>query len=139
MQQEVDEVQRLQRNHLFTSLENLDKQITELENWLRQKAEADKRAQLLMTQKGVGYLSGLTVVHTLGDVARFTKLNKQVVAFAGLDPVEKSSAGKVKFGSISKKGSWMLRFMLGQAANIAARYDARLKVFKQRLGNKRPK
>lgn len=92
-----------------------------------------------MTQKGVGYLSALTVVHTLGDVARFPKLNKQVVAFAGLDPVEKSSAGKVKFGSISKKGSWMLRFMLGQAANIAARYDARLKVFKQRLGNKRPK
>ena len=32
----VDEVQPLQRNHLFTSLENLDKQITELETWLRQ-------------------------------------------------------------------------------------------------------
>ena len=138
-QYEVDEVQELQRSQLFTSLENLDKQIDELEIWLRQKAEIDKKAQLLMTQKGVGYLSSLTVVHTLGDVSRFTKLSKQIVAFAGLDPLEKSSGGKVKFGSISKKGSWMLRFMLGQAGNIAARYDLKLKGFKQRLGKKKVK
>ena len=54
-----------------------------------------------MNQKGVGYLSILTVVHTLGDVSRFTKLSKQIVAFAGLNPLEKSSGGKVNFGSIN--------------------------------------
>jgi hypothetical protein len=37
-------------------------------------------------------------------------LSKQVVAFAGLDPLEKSSAGKVKFGGSSKQNNWPLRF-----------------------------
>ena len=69
---------------------------------------------------------------------RFGRLSKQVVAFSGLDPLEKSSAGKVRFGGISKKGSRLLRFQLGQAGNIAARSDGKLKSFSKRLAKKKP-
>lgn len=65
-------------------------------------------------------------------------LSKQVASFAGLDPLERSSAGRVRFGRVSKAGSPLLRFQLGQAANITARWDAKLKSFNKRLAKKKP-
>lgn len=136
---QVNDAQKLLREHLFSLLAQLDTQIAELETLLKQKAEMDVQVKLLRSQMGVGYLTALAVVHTLGDVKRFQRLNKQVVAFVGLDPLEKSSAGKVKFGGISKQGNWLLRFLLGQAAHLAVRYDGRLKSFYKRLAKKKPK
>ena len=53
--------------------------------------------------------------------------------------LEKSSAGKVKFGGISKQGSALLRFQLGQAANIAARYESKFKSCFKKLAKKKPR
>ncbi len=78
------------------------------------------------------------MVHTLGDISRFPS-SKEAVAYTGLDPVEQSSAGRVRFGSISKAGSNVLRHLLGQAMHVAARYDGQLKTFYQRLANRRTK
>lgn len=135
----VNDVQKLLRTQLCNLLEQLNTQIGELETWLQQKAEADAQVKLLRSQKGVGYLTGLAVVHTLGDVQRFPQLRQQVAAFAGLDPLEKSSGGKVKFGGISKQGNWLLRFLLGQAAHLAARHDSRCKSFYKKLAKKKAK
>ena len=136
---EMEETDAMQRSHLFRLLENFDGQIGELETWLRKKAAPDAKVKLLMTQKGVGYLTALTVVHTVGDVSRFTRLGRQVTSFAGFDSLDDSSAGKVRFGPISKAGSSLLRFQLGQAAQIAARFDPRLKGFYKRLAKKKPR
>jgi transposase len=135
----ANEAQTLHRTQLFTALDDLNARIQELETWLQQQATTNAQVQLLQTQVGVGYLTALAVVHGVGDVTRFTKLSKQVAAFVGLEPVEKSSASKIKFGGISKKGSWIVRYFLGQAGNIAARYDPQLKSFSKRLGKKKPK
>jgi transposase len=129
--------QQLRRHQLLAVLESFNTHIAEVETWLQEQTQ-DPLVRLLLTQKGVGYLTALATVHTLGDVTRFDRLSKQVVAFAGLDPVEKSSAGKKQFGGVSKAGSPLLRFLLGQAAHIAARYDPRLKAFHKRLGKKKP-
>ena len=136
---EMDETDDMQRQHLFRLLKNFNEQITELETWLRQRAEPDPKVQLLLTQKGVGYLTALAAVHTIGDVSRFRRVPKQVTSFVGLDSVEDSSAGKIRFGKISKAGSSLLRFQLGQAAQIAARSDMKLKSFYRRLVKKKPK
>lgn len=136
---EMDEAGRLARTQYFELLRSLDDRIAELEVWLKGKAAKDEKAKLLQTQKGVGYLTALAVVHTLGDVSRFARLAKQVASFAGLDPVERSSAGRTRFGHISKAGSPMLRSQLGYAAHQAARSDPRLKGFYKRLAKKKPK
>lgn len=135
----MDEAGSLGRIHLFSLLEKLDEQIWELDSWLKRKAAEDEKAKLLLTQKGVGYLTALATVHTLGDASRFARIRKQVAGFAGLDPVERSSAGKTRFGHVSKAGSSLLRFQLGQSANIAIRYDEKLKAFYKRLAKKKPK
>lgn len=134
----MNESGQMQREHLFNLLEQLNKQIRELQSWLRQKASSDKQVQLLLTQRGVGYLTALATIYTLGDVSRFEKVSKQVVAFAGLDSLEKSSAGKTCFGRISKAGSPLLRGLLGQSAHIVIRYDARLKAFYKGLAKRKP-
>jgi transposase len=135
----MDEAASIRREHLFSLIEKLSEQIDELSGWLRKKADGHASVQLLMTQRGVGYLTALATVHTLGDVSRFSRISKQVVSFAGLDPLERSSAGRVRFGSISKAGSHLLRYQLGLAAQIAQRSDAKLKGFYKRLAKKKPK
>jgi transposase len=136
---EMGEADSMKREHLFSLVEHLQRQIGELDEWLKNKAEENAAARLLRTQKGVGYLTALVTVHTLGDVTRFKKVYKGVVCFAGLDPREASSGSRVRFGSITKAGSSLLRYHLGQAAMVASRYDAKLKAFKNRLEKKKPK
>ncbi len=135
----MNEVPSIRRDQLFSLVGKLDEQIGELDQWLTKKVDKDRSVQLLLTQPGVGNLTALVTVHTLGDVSRFPKLSKQIAAFAGLDPVEKSSAGKTRFGSISKAGSRLLRYQLGLSAQIACRSDVKLKSFYKRLAKKKPK
>jgi transposase len=125
------ETQIFQRDQLFELLDDLTKRIKAIEKWLEEKG-TDHKVKLLLTHKGVGLLSAIAVVHTLGDVSRFAT-SKQVLAFTGLDPVERSRAGKVRTGAISKAGSPILRQLLGQAMQTAVRYDGELKAFYQRL------
>ena len=134
----LGEAQQLRREHLFRLTEELDRQIEELDGWLKSKAEENEQVRLLLTQPGVGYLTALALVHTIGDVQRFDT-TRQITAYLGLDPLEHSSGSRTRIGRISKAGSPLLRHLLGQAAHIAVRYDKRLKSFYQRLAKKKPK
>lgn len=136
---EMDESGILCREQLFSMLVHINERISKLESWLQPKAKTNSQVQLLMTQKGVGYLTALTFVHTVGDVTRFEHGPKGVTKFAGYDSVENSSADRIRFGSISKAGSRLLRFQLGQAAMSAVRSDMKLKAFQKRLLKKKPK
>jgi transposase len=86
----MDETGSLSRAHYFRLLDSLCRQIDELQEWLEKKAD-NVSVKLLMTQKGVGCLTALTVVHTLGDITRFTKVSKQVVGLAGFAPASLST------------------------------------------------
>ena len=132
------ETQSFERDQLFELLDDLSERIKLIENWLAEKAVDDKRVELLLTHKGIGLLSALAVVHTLGDISRFPS-SKEAVAYTGLDPLERSSAGRRRYGSISKAGSSVLRQLLGQAMHVAARYDPDLKAFYKRLATRRTK
>lgn len=136
---ETDQVGRMQRDGLFKLVEHLSGQISELERWLRTKSEADKIVQLLLTQTGVGYLTGLALVNTIGEITRFDRATKQVAAYLGLEPLERESAGKRKRAGISKAGNSLTRYLLGQSAQIAARSDKHLKAFYKRLAKRKPK
>lgn len=56
-----------------------------------------------------------------------------MAAYAGLEPMEHSSAGKQRFLGISKSGSRLLRYLLVEAAHKAVKRDEALKKFYQRL------
>jgi len=138
MEARLSETQSFQRDQLFELLDDLTERIKHVEQWLEEKAAGDTKVQLLLTHKGIGLLSALATVHTLGDVSRFPS-SKEAVAYTGLDPLEQSSAGKVRYGSISKAGSPVLRHLLGQAMHVASRYDGELRSFYKRLASRRSK
>src|SRR2546425_2312618 len=100
----------------------LDQQIGPLEEAVKAEAQGDKMARLLQTQPGVGPITALAYVLTMGDVGRFPR-GKQVASYLGLIPREHSSGGRQKLGAITKQGNRMLRMLLVEAAQIAVRYD----------------
>src|SRR5258707_13927205 len=79
-------------------------------------------ALLLQTQPGVGPITALAYVLTMGDVSRFPR-GKQVASYLGLIPREHSSGGHQRLGAITKQGNRMLRMLLVEAAQTAVRFD----------------
>jgi len=110
------------REDLFKVREMLNGQIALLDQAVVEAAEKNERARLLMTQPGVGPITSIAFVLTMGDVSRFPR-GKQVASYLGLIPREYSSGGHQRFGSISKQGNWFLRMLLVEAAQCAVRYD----------------
>ena len=120
-----------QRDELCQLLVELQPKIDQVEQWLREKAEADQRVRRLRTHYGIGPLTGLCLVHTLEPLERFANPRK-VTAYAGFDPVEDSSGQRQRIGSISKQGSRLLRFFLVEAGQVAIRKDPDLaRVYKR--------
>ena len=100
----------------------LDEQIAPLDQAVAQAAEKNEKARLLMTQPGVGPITSLAFVVTMGDVSRFPR-GKQVASYLGLIPREYSSGGHQHFGSISKQGNRFMRMLLVEAAQTAVHCD----------------
>ena len=112
----------VRRENLLQLLKSLDQQIGVLDEAAKKAAEENEKARLLMTQPGVGPITSLAYVLTMGDVSRFAR-GKQVASYLGLIPTECSSAGKQRFGSISKQGNRFMRMLLVEAAQCVVRYD----------------
>jgi len=110
------------RDDLLRLMAMLDQQIDPLDAAVKAEALRDKMALLLQTQPGVGPVTSLAYVLTMGDVSRFPR-GKQVASYLGLIPREHSSGGRQKLGSITKQGNRMLRMLLVEAAQTTVRLD----------------
>ena len=110
------------REDLLKLMSDLDGKIRLLDQAVEEVAQKDERARLLMTQPGVGPITSMAFVLTMGDVSRFPR-GKQVASYLGLIPREYSSGGHQRLGSISKQGNTFLRMLLVEAAGIAVRCD----------------
>jgi len=120
------------RKRLLEALDGLEAEIVELDQQVAEEARERPEAVRLMTHPGVGPVTALAMVLTLGPAERFGSA-KQVSSYFGLIPSEDSSGGKQRLGKISKQGSSFLRFLLVEAGQTAARYDPQLKRFYRRL------
>lgn len=96
-------------------LDQLNPWIEDLDQAVHQEAERRPEVIHLMEQPGVGAVTALAFVLTIGPVGRFSR-SKQVVSYLGLNPSEESRGGKQRLGAISKQGNSMMRYLLVQAA-----------------------
>ena len=113
------------RKQLLRALDGLEAEIIELHRQVAEQARQRPEAVRLMTHPGVGPVTALAMVLTLGPAERFGSA-KQVGSYFGLIPSEASSGGKQRLGRISKQGNSFLRFLLVEAGQTAARYDPQL-------------
>ena len=121
------------RQELLDLLDRLEPKIEELDQAVF--AEAKSRptvVRLMERQKGVGPVVGLAYVLTLLEVKRFGN-SRQVVSYLGLNPSESSTSDHQRLGAISKQGNKMMRWLLVEAGQSAAQYDAELRRKYQRI------
>ena len=111
------------RQDLLELLDRMNPSIEGLTAAIEQEAKKWPEVLRLMTHPGVGPITALAFVLIIGTVERF-QCGKQIGSYVGLIPCEDSSAGHQRLGHITKQGSSLLRFLLGEAAQAAARCDA---------------
>lgn len=127
-----------QRDEWLALIKLMNKQIATVEESLQQQAQADAAVALLRTHPGIGLLTALALRYTLEPISRFIS-TRAVTAYVGFDCVEEQSSERRRMGSISKQGSRLLRFLLNEAGQTAARKDPQLRQFYQRLRQRRDK
>ncbi len=120
------------RKELLELLDYLERPIAELRREIERQAAAHPAAARLMTHPGVGPLTSLAFVLTIGEVERF-KRARQVSGYLGLDPKMNCSASRMRIGPISKQGSSTTRWLLVEAGQSAARKDEDLRRLYRRL------
>ncbi len=108
------------RQELLELLDRLHPTIEELTTAAEQEAKKRPEVARLMTHPGVGPLTALAYVLIIGTPSRFDR-GKQIGNYVGMIPSEDSSGGKQRLGHISKQGNSLLRFLLVEAAQAAAR------------------
>ena len=111
------------RKELLELLDRLHPTIEELTTAVEQEARKRPDVLRLMTHPGVGALTALAYVLIIGTPERF-RGGKQIGSYAGMIPSEDSSADKQRLGHISKQGNSLLRFLLVEAAQAAARINS---------------
>lgn len=89
-------------------IETLIDEIESLEEAIEEHAGSPSKTQLRMTIPGVSYYSALAIYAELGEIKQFIR-DKEVVNYAGLNPVIREFPDSRFEGGISKKGSGWLR------------------------------
>lgn len=120
-------------------------QLRAVERWLREfareasAAEAEARAAVASIP-GVGTVTVDVVLSEIADIRRFRSA-KDVIAYAGLAPGFRESAGKRRDLAISKEGSRLLRWALVEAAwrlvRLTRRWAAVFEALSQRRGRRK--
>ena len=124
------------RKELLEQLDYLDGVVRELDRAVEEAGRARPEVTLLRTHPGVGMVVALAFVLTVGPIDRFPH-SRKLVSYWGLNPREHSSGGHQRLGAISKQGNPMMRWLLVEAAQTAARLDPQLRRIYQRLKSRR--
>jgi transposase len=120
------------RQELLDLLDRLDEQVRELDRAVEEAGREREEVALRRTHPGVGMVGALAFVLSVGPIERFLNSRKRV-SYGGLNPRESSRGGRRRLGSISKQGNTMMRWLLVEAAQTAARLDPQLRRIYQRL------
>lgn len=110
------------RQNLLRLLTIFNEQIAVLDQAAEKAAQESEMARLLLSQPGVGPITSLAFVLTMGDVSRFHG-GKKVASYLGLIPREDSSGEHQRLGAITKQGNRFMRMLLVEAAQSVIRCD----------------
>ena len=102
---------------MIASVKALDERIHLLDREITKRAREDETARRLMTIPGIGPITATALVALAPAPESFRK-GRDFAAWVGLTPLQRSTGGKSKLGSITRMGERTLRrlLILGSAA-----------------------
>lgn len=120
-------------------LDDLGREIDEIERELRGLGADHEYVPLLTTVPGIAWVLGYTIAAELGDISRFAS-PKKLAGYTGLCPRVYQSGGSDRRGPITRGGPKYLRWALIEATTHACKHPAykeRYDRTKTRLGRQR--
>jgi transposase len=134
---ELSPLDRMEMNLLLPQWDLLDGQMEAVEAKLAERAAADEQAKLLETIPGIGHYGAVALASRIGDIGRF-KGPDSLANYFGLTPGCRNSGDATRrLGSITKQGSKIVRYLLGQAVVNVLRYDGAMRAWFKRIKNRR--
>ena len=105
-------------NDYLDTIEFLSRKIRELDETVKQKAQPDKYANLLVTIPGVGWYSALLISSEIADISRFPD-HEHLCSYAGLSPGVRQSGETQHTTRI--RGDSMLNWITIQCTRVHVR------------------
>ena len=131
---------RIEMDHAIEDLERSELRVQQLDAAIAEMSQQDTDAQLLMKTPGIARFSAVALSSRIAGIDRF-KRPRALANYFGLTPgCRNSGEKKERLSHITKAGSAMARWVLGQASKHILRTDqamrAWFKKLKRRKGSK---
>ncbi|HII00519.1 TPA: IS110 family transposase [Methanosarcinaceae archaeon] len=124
----IEEALLFEVESLLNLIEYMEGQVKEVETKILAAWETVKDKHYLQTIPGISDLMAAIIWAELGDVENFQHPD-QIVAFAGYDPKVKKSGNKEVISGPNKRGSRLLRWVLGRAVVQARLHNPVIKPY----------
>lgn len=125
--------ERLELNHALAQWELLDKHLQQLEQRIAQRQAQHPTAAIVASIPGCGAYSALAIASRIGCIERF-KTPRSLANYFGLVPgCRNSGEAAQRLGSITKEGSPIVRFLLGQLVLHVLRRDPWMRTWYKRI------
>jgi transposase len=136
-QLQLPEIDRLELNLLLVQWALWDQQIAEVDTQILHRSAEHADALLIATVPGARDYTALALASRIGDVRRFPRPSS-LANYWGITPgCRNSGEATQRLGSITKEGSALARFLLGQLVLHVLRKDRRMKEWYQRIKRRR--
>ena len=136
-------VDRLEMDLLLEQWDLWEKQLKQLDERIADHVDRERGkditspSQLLGTAPGVSCYSGLALASRIGPIERFPR-PRSLAHYFGLTPGCRNSGNtQDRLGSITKEGSGMARFILGQLVLHVLKRDKRMRQWYRRIKGRR--
>ena len=117
-------------------LELLRQRVAQLDATIAELSVNDEDALLLMQTCGFGLFSAVALSSRIAGIERF-KRPRSLANYFGLTPGSRNSGDKERLGHITKAGSGMARWVLGQASKHILRTDAAMRAWFKKIKRKK--
>ena len=108
----------------YELLQKIESQITDYDKKIAQIAKANERCQRIQQIEGIGCVTAVAIVSTMGNPNDF-KNGRHFAAFLGLVPKQSSSGNRQRLLGISKRGDSYTRQVLIHGARSVVNYASR--------------
>lgn len=133
----LGKVDRLEMNHLLAQWDLWDEQLAEAEEEIKVRQQQNDTATLIATVPGASAFSSLTLASRIGHIERFAT-PASLANYWGLVPgCRNSGEATDRLGSITKEGSAIARFILGQMVLHVLRKDPAMRAWYARIKKRR--
>jgi transposase len=130
-------VEGLERGFLVTQWKLWDEQIAQVEVEIKRQQAVSEIAAIVATIPGCGAYSSLALASRIGSIERFPR-PASLANYWGLTPgCRNSGEATDRLGSITKQGSALARFILGQLVMHVLRRDAAMRAWYARIKKRR--